>query len=576
MKSVLGILDKHRAPDSESAQLLGPGAWSRSRGRATVIVNGPGASAASNDAWICAVSGRVDNYEDLNPGKGWSSDMSTAMSIGTLIARDGLDGLRSLRGIFAGVFSDGERMWSFRDHMGFWPMYHTTHGDRSVAADSIRVCVTASGRRYDVNESYLESFFYGRIGSSEDTAVTGVMRLPAATWLRVDSGGVDSNRFWDPRELIESDPPAEESIPSIFDELMTTALNRVLTGSDAVSLSGGVDSPVIAAFAAPLFRERFGRDLPAVSAVYPDIPSVDEEELIRLVADSLALPLHTYKPAASPTDDLSRWVTLLDGPVPVISLAETLETLEVARSLGVTNLLTGEWAEYLFDMPKRTLAYLIRMGRFGPARQYWSSLRTSGVRTSTILTRLAKDLTPYSARKSRALRVMAASTPAWLDHSRIDFHPRGPVKESWRNDQAMMLDGPGLGLEADHVVQREAGVDIRRPFADVDVVEFFLRLPAQVKYPGPGRKLLMKKLMRGRVPDPILDRTDKTLFDEAIEAGIDYELLDDLLKGDELIPGVDYRGLREKLARRDLELVEYMWAKDLAALHVFVREAGQA
>ena len=139
-----------------------------------------------------------------------------------------------------------------------------------------------------------------------------------------------------------------------------------------------------------------------------------------------------------------------------------------------------------------------------------------------------------------------------------------------------MGEGPSLGLEADHVVQMEAGTFIRRPFADVDLVEFFLRLPAQVKYPGPGRKQLIRSLMRGRVPDAILDRTDKTLFDEAVEGSIDYGQLEALLGDEHLMPGVDYRLLRSRLQAEKLDLVEYMWAKDLAAVHAFETFAAEA
>ena len=50
----------------------------------------------------------------------------------------------------------------------------------------------------------------------------------------------------------------------------------MLTGRDAVSLSGGVDSPPIAAYANREYRRRFGRPVSALSAVYPTYPESDE------------------------------------------------------------------------------------------------------------------------------------------------------------------------------------------------------------------------------------------------------------------------------------------------------------
>jgi asparagine synthase (glutamine-hydrolysing) len=576
MNSIIGYLRSDGPSAASIDGVLGEGASVEHLGRGSVAVRGSLGSVAVGETWVCGVSGRIDNLDALagQPDQTAVEARTIANVVGTLFAKSGPDVLREIRGIFAGVFTDGDRLWWFRDQMGFWPLFQTSFDGQFVAADSIRACISVTGRAYEVNSAYLEDFFYGRIGSSSATAVRGVHRIHAASWARVGVEPSATRQYWNPKELVELDPPEEAEVPEMFSALMTQAVDRMLTGADALSLSGGIDSPVLAAFAAPRFRVRFGQALPAVSAVYPDVPAVDEEDLTRLVANDLGMPLHTYRPTAKATDDLSKWVSLLDGPVPVVSVAETRETLSVARSLGAGNLITGEWAEYLFDMPQRTLAYLIRRGRWRAAGGYWASLRRRDVSTSTILTRLAKDLAPFSLRRTRALQLMGASTPAWIERNRLVFHPRGPVTEEWRSNQAGMTSGPSLGLEADHVVQMEAGMSIRRPFADVDLVEFFVRLPAEVKYPGPGHKPLIRSLMRGRVPSSILDRTDKTLFDEAVMAGIDFESLNSYLADDEIISGVDYRSLRKRLANRRMDLVEYMWAKDLAAVHAFVAHAG--
>lgn len=577
MVSVVGTIRSEVGHPTVLTGVLGPSAQIETIGHATLAVRGEESSIAASGTWVCAISGRLDNRDDLvdqqrhaGLARGSAADIA-----GTLIARLGPEAVGRLRGEFGGVFTDGEQLLWFRDHMGFWPVYHSISTDGVVVADSIRICTELFGDAYRVNETYLEEFFYGRIGNSTATAVAGVDRLPAGCWGRCDGRATYTTRYWDPEELVEHDPPTQRRVPEMFENLMTQAVDRVLTGTDAVLLSGGVDSPVVGAFAAPLYERRFGRALPALSAVYPDIPAVDEEELITLVANRFGMPLHTYRPHASATEDLSKWVGLLDGPVPVVSLAETRETLGVAQELGFDNLLTGEWAEFLFDMPQRTLAYLFRRGRWSAAGRYWAALRRAGLSTGAITSRLAKDLTPFQLRRKRAQQLMGSSTPPWIDRNRLVFHPRGPVTEQWRSSQAAMVSGPGLGVEADHVVQVEAGVSIRRPFADVDLVEFFLRLPAEIKYPGPGRKLLVKDLMRGRVPDRILDRTEKTLFDEAVEASIDYEVLASLLAEDELMEGVDYPSLRARISRRELNLVEYMWAKDLAAVHAFVSHAAR-
>ena len=81
---------------------------------------------------------------------------------------------------------------------------------------------------------------------------------------------------------------------------MNQAVSRTVSGNDVVALSGGIDSPVVAAFAAARHAELSGRPLQALSAVFPHLPSVDELPYIELVRKRLDIPLQTYVPAARP------------------------------------------------------------------------------------------------------------------------------------------------------------------------------------------------------------------------------------------------------------------------------------
>ena len=129
---------------------------------------------------------------------------------------------------------------------------------------------------------------------------------------------------------------------------------------------------------------------------------------------------------------------------------------------------------------------------------------------------------------------------------------------------------PGLSQEADSVVQAVTGMRVRRPWADVDLWELFLSLPAEQKFPANETKGLVRRLLRGRVPDSILDRTDKTHFNAYIMASVDYEELGRWVRDPRVrLRGVDYRALAERHDARDLTLPEYIWAKDLAGVHAF-------
>ena len=127
------------------------------------------------------------------------------------------------------------------------------------------------------------------------------------------------------------------------------------------------------------------------------------------------------------------------------------------------------------------------------------------------------------------------------------------ARERWRRLQLSAFYGPGLSAEAEAICQAACGVRVRRPWTDVDLFEFFLGLPAEQKFPDTQGKSLVKRFLRGRVPDAILDRRDKTVFDEALLAQIDYATLRRLLVDPPYrLAGVDYEALGRTAAPRGL------------------------
>ncbi len=146
-------------------------------------------------------------------------------------------------------------------------------------------------------------------------------------------------------------------------------------------------------------------------------------------------------------------------------------------------------------------------------------------------------------------------------------------RERWRTLQLSGFIGPGISAEAEAICQAVCGVQARRPWTDIDLFEFFLSLPAEIKFPDTGGKDLVRSLLRGRVPDEILDRQDRTYFNEAMLAEIDYQTLRRLLVAPEhRFQGVDYALLAERLRNEDLEALDFNWARHLATAHAFLAQ----
>ena len=126
----------------------------------------------------------------------------------------------------------------------------------------------------------------------------------------------------------------------------------------------------------------------------------------------------------------------------------------------------------------------------------------------------------------------AKRSPAWVDAHRIRKVASENVvgaRDRWRHQQLLGFVGPGLSMEADNVVQALYGVRTRRPWADVDLWEFFLSLPAERKYTDGKRKALVRSMLWGKVPDVILKRRGKTGFEESVMARVNYDALNQWL-----------------------------------------------
>jgi asparagine synthase (glutamine-hydrolysing) len=482
-----------------------------------------------------------------------------------------------LRGSYAVAVTDGDRLWAFRDHVGYRALFYRSDGNALTIASEAKQVAAGARISPEPDLAVLERVFFTDYDDATPSALRGVWRIPKAHLVLGDDRGVRARRYWDPSRALETGRYDDAEIAERFDELMTRAVSRGLRGDDAVALSGGIDSPAIAAYGARPHLERFGSPLGAITAAYPDQPAVDESGYVRLVADRFGMPLHPYTPRASPMEDLQGWARLFDGLVPVFLATDAQVMFAAAVEHGYRHLLGGFGAELVVDMRHSLLAHLLVTGRPGHAARLSRLQLEKGARASAVGRQLLGAAIPrlaYAGYRRRVPPRGGSRVPPWIDVQRVNSKAvRETVapRRRWREAQLGGFRGPGLSVEANEVVQEVCGVRVRRPWTDVDLWEFFLSLPADRKFPDVSTKGLVRRLLRGRVPDEILDRSDKTVFNESVSARVDYvELRRWLSDAPPLLDGVDYELLAKGLADEDMGVFEFLWARDLASVHAFV------
>lgn len=595
MGAISILLSRAGPPDPQAALRMSAAAPHRG-GQRTVEVLGNVAVAVTNDPeWVTATlarrngrlavfAGALDNDADLRTelrrqGAPEPADETPAAALLAAFDRWGEEAVSRLRGSFAGAVTDGRTVRCFRDHFGTRPLFYHDAPGAFYAATEVKQVLAGAPITREADLEHLHGVLFG--GLSHSTAYRGVERIPkwviaAAT---VGDTGLASRRYWDPASKIETADLGPEGAVEGTVAALDRAVRRVLTGRDAILLSGGLDSPALAAFAAR--ADDRGRPVRAVTAVYPDFPSADELEWTEMAAEHLGLPLHQYEADAGSLDDVEHWVEILDGPADVVSIPESAEAYAAARALGARTVINGEIAEMLFESRAFLLDHLLSHGRLRAAGRLIAQLRAAGRSRRRIVREILRALASprlieaYVRRRPPRRRGL----PDWIDERQFETTgPRPPLwtlspRRRWLELQVAAFRGAGVAFEADEICAAWCGVESRRPFADVDLWEFVLSLPAEVKFPSRRTKPLLRQAMRGLLPDELIDRRDKTFFDEFHLAKADYPTLRRLLADPSpRIDGIDYDRLGERLEREEMRIYELQWARNVARIHAFLNQ----
>lgn len=534
------------------------------------------AQIGSSTGWACAVQGPVDNAEELCKLAG--SAKNVAVAVAHLVSRMGKRALDLLRGSFAGVVTDGQDLVCFRDHLGGRPLFFRHEGPGTFVATEPKQIVAGAELKREPDLAAIELMFYRGIGP--ESALKGVSRVFYGETVTLSRGKSPvRERYWKPEDSVETNRVSAEEAPELLAERIELAVRRAVSGSDAVALSGGIDSPTVAAFAAPEHLIKSGQPLRAYTAVYPHHATVDESRYTEEVASFLGLELKSFTPAAGSLDDIERWVELADGPWDSLPMSTALEGYKLAASMGASQVLTGTLAEYAFTINRFILGHLLVRGRWKGLSDLLRVRRNAGRSLLSLTKQLVYEVTPAPLGKAYARLVRNRSTfnPPWVDTTvaggaRYVTAISDPVLRRWTIPTIQATRGTTSTQEAIDICASTAGVVVRTPLADRDLWEFFLSLPVEAKFPDLTPKSILRKAMRGKLPDSILDRRDKTVFDEHVLETVPWPriaaLIDD---SDYRMPGVDYAMLQDRIANRRAAATEVVWAQDLATVHAFIK-----
>jgi asparagine synthase (glutamine-hydrolysing) len=419
-----------------------------------------------------------------------------------------------------------------RDRMGKKPFHYATTQDSFCFGSELKAVLAHPSVRFELDPIALDQYLTFEYVPTPRSIVKGVNKLRPGHWMTVRDGRIiEDQAFWEPR--FEKIAISEEEAMARLDDALLKATERRLM-SDVplgVFLSGGIDSSAIAYYAQ---RSSFTR-IQTYSVGFEEA-SYDESSHAKLVADHLGTEHHTELLTQRDGLDLIAPIyATLDEPFADASLIPTHLLSRSARK-HVTVCLGGDGSDellagyptfhadrlrHLFSaLPSGVIGGLNAMAGLLPVSDKNISfdfkvkqfLRGFGSTTQHVNTLWLGGFTPAEKRSllSPAMRAQLGDATGL---EVVDDVLRGSPWANGGLDEVIfvflktyLLDD--ILFKVDRA-SMYTSLEVRAPFMDVEVVEFLNSLPDNFKRRGTQGKWLLKQVMRGKLPDAIIDRPKK-------------------------------------------------------------------
>lgn len=501
-------------------------------------------------------NGEIYNYRSLRDeliaqGVQFKGTSDTEVVL-QLYLRDGEAMLPRLNGIFALAIWDGRSRSLFvaRDQMGIKPVYYSQTAEGFAFASELKALLEINPglRTLDIPSIHRYLTFLWCPGSG--TPLKDVKKLQPGEALSVVDGKIVRQWTWytlPAARGVRAELSEKDSIATV-EAGLRRAVHRQLVADVPVGsfLSGGLDSSAVVAFA----REQ-APDIQCFSILThggEDAGITEDLPYARKVADHLGVKLHVVEiDAASMAADFEQMIQRLDEPLADPAPLNVLYISRLARSQGMKVLLSGAGGDDLFTGYRRHAVL-----NFQPA---WEWIPSEVRRGFASAVQNLDQRNPW-LRKLKTLAKLAAqdgpeSLPnyfRWVDESRLNDLYSESFKAALGGESAAapMLQfletipdelpalGKMLALEqrfflADHnliytdKMSMAAGVEVRVPFLDVDLVEDAARIPLDLKQRGSEGKWVLKKAMEPYLPHEVIYRP-KTGFGAPVRRWLRHEL----------------------------------------------------
>jgi asparagine synthase (glutamine-hydrolysing) len=489
-------------------------------------------SFADGRYWI-TFNGEIYNYRALRreleqAGAAFRTQSDTEVILAAFAAW-GIDSFRRLNGIFAFAIWDSaeKRLVLARDHLGVKPLLVHTDAEGVRFGSELKGLLTHPRVQAHIDADGLSDYLQLGYVLTPKTIIADIHKLPPGHFLTAQAGQVSVQPFWKLADVLSQRDPAaasDEALTRDFERRLAEAVRAQLVSDVPLGafLSGGIDSSAIVLQATAERNSGF-----RTFSIGFDEATFSELDYAQEAAQHLGTDHQQQIVQAPAFDALARLVWFYDEPLGDTSLIPTYFVAKLARE-QVTVSLSGDGGdELLAGYDTYTADRLQSIYRHMPGIMHRRVVRplvtaipaSSGkvsldfrLKQFTAYAHSSPERAHFSWRLMFHADELAALTGAAAPDTTFDRYARHfdavPSQDAlhralYVDIQTWLVDD--ILAKVDRA-SMAVGLEARVPFLDPDFVAFAMRLPSRMKMRGWTRKYILKQMLRGRLPDRIIDR----------------------------------------------------------------------
>ena len=440
------------------------------------------------------------------------------------------DALTRLNGDFAIALFDSKsgELWLGRDRIGVKPLYYAHTIDGFAFASRCKPILQLPGVSKEPDHQYVAlvaaSHYRHFDNQPEKSPYQGIAQLPAGNWLRMKGGERRIGAYWELQDLPDWED-TEENLAERLCELLldATQIRMVRSSRPGFTLSGGMDSSSVISLAAHVTGDK----QKAFSSVYHD-KTFDESEDIQTILDDVVSQWHPVE--ISNPDVFSvveKMVAANDEPVATATWLSHYKICEELSKFGLTDVFgglggdelnAGEYEHFYGFFADLKTSRQVRL--LESEVQRWVKhhdhpiYKKSYSKMEETLGKVCnlsqigiclpdrERLERYSKLLNSDFYRLSEFEPK-MDHPFSSYLKNRCYQDIFRETSPCCLraqDRQGMSFGIQHIM----------PFFDYRVVEFMFRIKGTYKIKKGVNKYLLRKSMRGIVPDVTRRRVKKT------------------------------------------------------------------